>query len=229
MAAELSPAFILRRNPYRDTSLLLDMFTRDAGKITCVAKFGQGKGTRSKGMLEPFRQLEASWVGKGEVFTLFNAEEKRRFPLKAAGLVRAVYANELLLRALWQHQPQPELFAQYQQLLFRLENPAEVLALPLFELDVLAMAGYVLNLWHDDADGEDIQPHNRYRFRPDHGIYPDAGEGKGVPLSGRLLIALREPESMATEQRLELRHTLDYLIQMLLKGKTLNARRLLNE
>ena len=69
MAAELSPAFILRRNPYRDTSLLLDMFTCDAGKITCVAKFGQGKGTRSKGMLEPFRQLEASWVGKGEVFT----------------------------------------------------------------------------------------------------------------------------------------------------------------
>ncbi len=129
MLPELSPAFILRRNPYRDTSLLLDMFTLDAGKITCVAKFGQGKNSRSKGMLEPFRQLEASWTGRGEVFTLFNAEEKRRFPLKAAGLVRAVYANELLLRALWQHQPQPELFAQYQQTLFRLENPADVLAL----------------------------------------------------------------------------------------------------
>ena len=226
MAAELSPAFILRRNPYRDTSLLLDMFTRDAGKITCVAKFGQGKGTRSKGMLEPFRQLEASWTGRGEVFTLFNAEEKRRFPLKAAGLIRAVYANELLLRALWQHQPQPELFAQYQQTLFRLENPADILALPLFELDVLAGAGYVLNLWHDDAEGHDIEPAMRYRFRPDHGLSADAGEGKGVPISGNLLIALREPEAMNPEQRLELRHTLDYLIQMLLKGKTLNARKI---
>ena len=229
MMAELSPAFILRRNPYRDTSLLLDMFTRDAGKITCVAKFGQSKNSRSKGMLEPFRQLDASWTGRGEVFTLFNAEEKRRFPLKAAGLIRAVYANELLLRALWQHQPQPELFTQYQQTLFRLEDPADVLALPLFELDVLATAGYVLNLWHDDAQGEDIFPAVRYCFRPDHGLYPDAGEGKGVPVSGGLLIALREPQTMNAEQRLELRHTLDYLIQMLLKGKTLNARKLLHE
>ena len=229
MLPPLSPAFILRRNPYRDTSVLLDLFTLEAGKITCVAKFGQGKNSRSKGMLEPFRQLEASWTGKGEVFTLFNAEEKRRFPLKAAGLVRAVYANELLLRALWQHQPQPELFAQYQQTLFRLENPADVLALPLFELDVLAMAGYVLNLWHDDAEGHDIEPAMRYLFRPDHGLYADAGEGKGVPISGSLLIALREPEALNPEQRLELRHTLDYLIQMLLKGKTLNARKLFHE
>ena len=225
----LSPAFILRRNPYRDTSVLLDLFTLEAGKITCVAKFGQGKNSRSKGMLEPFRQLDASWTGRGEVFTLFNAEEKRRFPLKAAGLVRAVYANELLLRALWQHQPQPELFAQYQQTLFRLENPADVLALPLFELDVLAMAGYVLNLWHDDAEGHDIEPAMRYRFRPDHGLYAAVGEGKGVPISGNLLIALREPEAMNPEQRLELRYTLDYLIQMLLKGKTLNARKLFHE
>lgn len=229
MAAELSSAFILRRNPYRDTSLLLDMFTLEAGKITCVAKFGQSKGTRSKGMLEPFRQLEASWTGRGEVFTLFNAEEKRRYPLRAAGLIRAVYANELLLRALWQHQPQPELFTQYQQTLLRLENAADVLALPLFELDVLAMAGYVLNLWHDDAAGHDIDAALRYRFRPDHGLCADAGEGKGVPISGDLLIALREPQAMSAAQRLELRQTLDYLIQMLLKGKTLNARKLLGD
>ena len=229
MLPPLSPVFILRRNPYRDTSVLLDLFTLETGKITCVAKFGQGKNSRSKGMLEPFRQLDASWMGKGEVFTLFNAEEKRRFPLKAAGLVRAVYANELLLRALWQHQPQPELFAQYQQTLFRLENSADVLALPLFELDVLAMAGYVLNLWHDDAEGHDIELGMRYRFRPDHGLYADVGEGKGVPISGNLLIALREPEAMNPAQRLELRHTLDYLIQMLLKGKTLNARKLFHE
>lgn len=226
MSPEFSPAFILRRNAYRDTSLLLDMFTLEAGKITCVAKFGQGKTSRAKGMLEPFRQLDASWTGRGEVFTLFNAEEKRRYPLKGTGLIRAIYANELLLRALWQHQPQPELFAHYQQTLLRLEDPADALALPLFELQVLATAGYVLNVWHDDATGHDINPAVRYRFLPDHGLYVDAGEGKGVPIAGHLLVALRQPETMNLEQRLELRHTLDHLIQMLLKGNTLNARRL---
>ncbi|WP_050987991.1 DNA repair protein RecO [Thiothrix nivea] len=226
---ELTPAFILRRNAYRDTSLLLDMFTREAGKITCVAKFTKGKGSRTKGMLEPFRLLDASWTGRGEVFTLFHADETRRYPLKGAGLIRALYANELLLRGLWQHQPQPELFDHYQRTLTHLLDPTDSLVLPLFELDVLAMAGYVLNLWHDDADGHDILPLVRYRFRPEHGLYPDAGEGKGIPVSGGLLIALREPEAMSAEQRKELRHTLDHLIQMLLKGKTLNARQLLNE
>ncbi len=205
------------------------MFTRDAGKITCVAKFTKGKGTRTKGMLEPFRLLDASWAGRGEVFTLTHADETRRYPLKGAGLIRAMYANELLLRALWQHQPQPELFDLYQRALTRLLDPADTLALPLFELDVLATAGYVLNLWHDDADGHDILPLVRYRFRPEYGLYPDAGEGKGVPLTGSLLIALREPDSMSAVQRKELRYALDYLIQMLLKGKTLNARQLLNE
>jgi DNA repair protein RecO (recombination protein O) len=229
MLPELTSAFILRRNPYRDTSFLLDMFTRGAGKITCVAKFSKGKGSRTKGMLEPFRLLEVSWTGRGEVFTLFHADETCRYALKQGALIRAVYANELLLRALWQHQPQPELFAHYQQTLSRLQDPTDTLALPLFELEVLAMAGYVLNLWHDDASGEDIRVSVRYRFRPEHGLYPDAADGKGVPMTGSLLIALREPELMNAEQRLELRYVLDHLIQMLLKGKPLNARKLLNE
>lgn len=225
---ELSPVFVLRSNPYRDTSLLLDLFSRDAGKITCVAKFSKGKGTRTKGILEPFRLLEASWTGRGEVFTLFQADETYRYPLKQGNLVRAVYINELLLRSLWQHQPQPELFAQYQQTLDRLANPADVMALPLFELEVLASAGYQLNLWQDDATGQAIHLQRRYRFRPEHGLYPDEGEGKGIPLMGSLLIALREPESMNTEQRLELRQALDHLLQALLNGKTLNARRLIS-
>lgn len=223
----LTPAFILRRNPFRDTSVLLDLFTLEAGKITCVAKFSKGKGTRSKGMLEPFRQLEAHWQGRGEVFTLTQADEIRRYPLQGAGLIRAIYANELLLRALWQHQPQPELFAYYQQLLQDLLDAVNALALPLFELEVLASVGYTLNLWQDDADGTAIQPSQRYRFRPEHGLYPDSADAKGVPISGQLLLALREPSSLTQEQRVELRYTLDYLIQMLLKGKTLNARRLL--
>lgn len=229
MLSQLTPAFILRRNPYRDTSLLLDMFTFDAGKITCVAKVGQGKNARSKGMFEPFRQLETRWAGRGEVFTLTHAEEKHRYPLKGVGLIRAVYANELLLRTLWQNQPQPELFASYQQLLQQLHDPIAQLALPLFELAVLAGAGYELNLWQDDADGHDIDAALGYRFLPDHGLYPDTGTGKGVPITGSLLVALRKPSSVNANQRVELRYALDQLIQLLLKGKTLNARKLLHE
>lgn len=223
----LTPAFILRRNLFRDTSLLLDLFTLEAGKITCVASFSKGKGIRTKGMLEPFRCLDVRWQGRGEVLTLAYAEETQRYPLQGANLLRGVYANELLLRALWAHQPQPELFARYQQLLQALCAPGDPAALPLFELDVLATAGLALNLWQDDASDAAIQPTQGYRFVPEQGLVPAVGQGKGVAVSGRLLVALREPATLPAELQVELRQVLDQLVLMLLKGKTLNARRLL--
>lgn len=224
---ELSPLFILRRHPFRDHSVLLDVFSRDAGKFTCVAKFHSSKNSRAKGMLEPFRLLEAHWTGRGEVFSLHKAEEIRRYPLKQAGLMRGMYANELLLRTLWQHQAQPELFALYQYTLQRLLDPTDTFALPAWELAVLANAGYELNLWHDDATGQAIDPQRRYRFLPDHGLSPDAANAKGVPISGALLIALRSPDTFPNPLHTELRQVLDHLLQMLLNGKTLFARRLL--
>lgn len=207
---------------------MLDLFTRDSGRIACVARV-KGKSTRTRGMLEPFRLLEASWTGRGEVFTLFHADEIRRYPLAGAGLVRALYANELLLRTLWQHQPQPELFDRYPQLLACLHDPAERVALLQFELDVLANAGYALNVWNDDATGREIDPALVYRFQPDHGLQPDDGEGRGIPVTGSLLVALRDPSTLNAEQERALRYTLDHLIQLLLKGRTLHARRLLPE
>lgn len=227
MPQQPTPVFILRRNAYRENSLLLDIFSREAGKLTCVAKLGRSR--RGKGLLEPLRLLEASWTGRGEVYTLSQAEELRRYPLKQAALVRGVYLNEFLLRTLWQHQPQPELFDQYRHTLQALLNPTNTLAMPLFELDVLATAGYVLNLYHDDATGEPLEPQRRYRFRPELGLCPDEGETQGVPVSGALLIALRDPQQMQVRLQRELRYTLDYLIQTLLKGKTLNARKLFHE
>jgi DNA repair protein RecO (recombination protein O) len=225
----LSPAFILRRNAFRDNSLLLDLFSLDTGKITCVAKFSKGQGTRSQGMLEPFRLLDVSWVGKGEVFTLFHAEEVQRFTLKGVNLLRAVYMNELLLRTLWKNQPQIELFHHYQHALTDLQQPQADLALPIFELAVLNTAGYELNLWQEDVTGQDIQPQMRYRFRPEQGLSLEEAYGKGVPISGQLLIGLREPRQLTLNQRQELRQVIDHLFQMLLKGKTLHARKLLHE
>lgn len=225
----LSPVFILRRNPYREHSLLIDLFTLEAGRITCIAKFSKGKGTRSKGMLEPFRLLEASWTGRGEVLTLQQAEEKHRFALKQYSLIQGIYLNEILLRSLWPHQPQPELFKHYQTVLRQLVKQPNAIAVALFELAVLAAAGYVLNLQHDDLTGEDIKAQMRYRFLPEQGLAPDNAQANGVPISGELVQALRQPEMLSLTHYQELRAVLDHLFQWLLKGKPLHARRLLHD
>lgn len=231
--------YILRRNSYRDNSLLLDCFNETTGSITVIARFSKRQSNRIKGMLEPFRLLDMRWTGKGDVHTLLNAEEKRRYSLKQGALIQATYANELLLRVFQDGQGVAELFVRYRHLLHHLEDGADLTALMQFELALLALCGYELNLWQDDATQAAIQSELSYHFQPDRGLLPlhnttgqqvtlpNQQAQSGVLVSGELLIALREPEKMQHEHWQQLRGVLDRMLSLQLNGKKLYARQLL--
>ncbi|MEZ5537358.1 MAG: DNA repair protein RecO [Thiolinea sp.] len=236
-----SLTYILRRNAYRDNSLLLDCFSESEGRITLVARFSKRQSNRVKGMLEPFRLLDALWTGRGEVFTLTNAEEKRRYALKGAALIQATYLNEVLLRVFQPLQPLPELFTHYRRLLHDLQQGADMAAIMQFELEVLAACGHELSLWQDDEHGRAIQPELNYHFQPERGLFPlqQAAEQTELPLSppqsarsgvlisGELLIGLRNPQTLSDSQLMTLRTVLDRMLSLQLNGKTLYARQLL--
>ena len=192
-------------------------------------------------MLETSRLLDMRWVGKGDVHTLVHAEEKRRYALKQGALVQATYANELLLRVFQGGQGVPELFARYRHLLHHLEGGADLPALMQFELAVLAVCGYELNLWQDDATQAMLRPEVNYHFQPERGLLPLhavsenqqselplAQAQSGVLIPGELLIALREPEKMQAQHWQKLRGILDRMLSLQLNGKKLYARQLLN-
>lgn len=238
-----SLTYILRRNAYRDNSLLCDCFSEATGRITLVARFSKRQSNRIKGMLEPFRLLEARWTGRGEVFTLNGAEEKRRYALKGAALIQATYLNELLLRIFQPMQPLPELFTRYRQLLHLLQDGSNMPAVMLFELEVLAVCGHELSLWQDDANGQVIRAGYNYHYQPDRGLFPLLNEHKqqadlplegnpqsqrGVLIAGELLIALRNPLTMQAAHWQALRSVLDRVLSLQLDGKVLHARQLLN-
>lgn len=228
----MTAAFVLRRNAFRDNSLLLDLFTQDEGRISAIARFSKKHAARIKGMLEPFRLLDTSWVGRGEVFTLTQTEEKGRYRLQQGALVQGLYLNELLLRAFQPLQPMPELFQRYREVLYSLQAGANLKVVMLLELELLAANNYSLNLWEEDSSGLAIQADLTYRFRPEFGlvladkVLAEAGD---TLISGQLLIALREPQTMPHEAWHELRLILDRLWRVLLKGRTLYARQLLTE
>lgn len=237
-----SLTYILRRNAYRDNSLLLDGFNETEGRITLVARFSKRQTHRIKGMLEPFRLLDARWSGRGEVFTLNHAEEKRRYALKGAALVQATYLNEVLLRVFQPLQPLPELFSYYRRLLHELQQGGNLPAVMQFELAVLATCGQALNLWQNDKDGAAIQPELNYHFQPERGLWPlypatdqqsalppDPSQAaqRGVLISGELLIALRNPLELPDLQLRALRGVVDRMLSLQLDGKTLYARQLL--
>lgn len=228
----MKPAFVLRRNNFRDNSLLLDLLTQDEGRISTVARFSKKQAARIKGILEPFRLLDATWVGRGEVFTLTQTEEKGRYRLQQGALVQGVYLNELFLRAFQAHEPIPELFQRYREVLYLLQSGENLPAVMLLELELLDYCGYSLNLWHDDQAGFELREALSYRFRPEFGLAiadQVLAEPNDTLISGRLLLALRAPEQMTLSAWRELRLVLDRLWRVFLKGKTLYARQLIAE
>ncbi len=227
----MKPAFVLRRNNFRDNSLLLDLFTQDEGRISAIARYSKKQAARIKGMLEPFHLLDESWVGRGEVFTLTQTEEKGRYRLQQGALIQGLYLNELFLRTFQLQQPLPELFQRYRELLYTLQAGENLPAVMLLELELLAACDYSLNLWQDDHSGFDLQAEQCYRFRPEFGLVAAdelLAEPHDTLISGALLLALRTPEQMPLSAWQELRRVLDRLWCILLKGKTLYARQLLS-
>ena len=89
--------YVLNRRPFRDTSLLLDIFTEDYGRICCVARPAKKRGKIVKGNTEPFRYLHLQWIGKGDVQTLVEADERGRHEIPPSELMMGLYLNELLL------------------------------------------------------------------------------------------------------------------------------------
>ncbi|HFC92098.1 MAG TPA: DNA repair protein RecO [Leucothrix mucor] len=225
-----SYAYILRNRPYRDRSLLLDIFTQENGRISCIANPTNKRGKIIVGMLQPFRYLHLQWRGYSEVVTLIQADEQGRHNIPSTELLQGLYLNELLLSLTQQHFPLPELFNAYKQTLHRItKSDANPQALMRFELFLLQTLGYEINLYCDDASGEVINPQASYRYIPLQGIIKntaDIHQDDGFILSSNLLIALRNLEHMQEKNWQELRGFLDRLIRYI-AGKSLHSRRFL--
>ena len=68
------PAYILHHRPFRDTSQLLDVLSREYGKGTRVARGSRAAKSRLRGILRPFQPLRLSWFARSDLGTLTGAE-----------------------------------------------------------------------------------------------------------------------------------------------------------
>ncbi len=194
MRVLLQPAFILHRRPYRDTSLLLEVFGRDHGRLGLVARGAVAPRSRLKGLLQPFTPLLLSWTGESELAMLTAAEDAGRpIPLPPNRVLAGLYVNELLLRLLPRLVPHPGLFAAYETLLAELATaPSEEPPLRRFEKRLLDELGYGLTLDCEAVSGAPIVAEEQYCYVLDRGPLAASQSGIGVPISGRGLLALRD-------------------------------------
>jgi DNA repair protein RecO (recombination protein O) len=109
------PAFVLHAYPYRETSLIVEAFTRDFGRVAVVARGAKRPRSELRGLLQGFQPLFLSWSGQQELKTLLKAEWRGGLPrVGGAALLCGFYLNELLLKLLPREDPHPDVFADYE-------------------------------------------------------------------------------------------------------------------
>lgn len=222
----LDSAYVLHRRDYRESSLILELFTPRHGRIGLIAK-GARRGRRGLApALQPFVPLLVSWCGRAELATLSHAETAGSgIRLRQTALFCGFYLNELLVKLLPGHDPHPELFIAYRTGLKALAAGEDAEAtLRGFELSLLEGLGYGLQLMADAKSGEAIQADRLYTYRIDAG--PVLAPDQDGAVRGATLLALRERRFDAPETRAEAKRLMRRIIAHHLEGRTLKSRAL---
>ncbi len=202
---QLEPAYVLHTRSFRETSLIVESFTRAHGRVALVARGAKSPRSRWRNVLQPFRPLLLSWNQKTGLGTLTAADQVASPPpLQGQSLYCGMYLNELLMRLLHRDDPHAEVFECYRHALSELVQDASPQALlRVFEKHLLEAIGYAMLLDREIGSGTEIKPQNWYVYKPDQGPVLHTGPGQGR-ISGSALLALHT-ESLQPEVLPELR------------------------
>ncbi|MEA3410323.1 MAG: DNA repair protein RecO [Pseudomonadota bacterium] len=223
---ESEPVFVLHRRPYRETSLLVEGFSLNHGRIGLVCR---GVRRRRVADLHPFQLLEGSWQGRGDLFTMTRSEVSRSHRLVVTrNSICGLYLNELLLKLMPRGVPAPGLFRCYAQTLATLTAARDVEpALRVFEFELLRALGYGLQLEHDSV-GKPLSSNGRYRFVGESGlVYCDGDGAARDTVSGDAVRALRDQRLGDRELARQVKHLLGMALEHQLQGRELQTRKLL--
>jgi DNA repair protein RecO (recombination protein O) len=229
---EIQEAFVLHAYPYRETSLLLEVYTRDFGRLSMVARGARRPRSVLRGVLLSFQRLELSWTGRGEVRTLVRAEwlGGQRL-LQGEALLCGYYLNELLMRLLAREDPHEALFERYQLALQGLGAGGESApVLRGFEKALLKELGYAMPLERDAAGGNLIDPDRIYSYDPERGpVEVAGGAASELQLAGRTLIAIARDDYSAALTQQQAKILMRSLINHRLEYQPLKSRRIFKE
>jgi len=227
--ADHEAGYVLHTYPYKESSLIVEAFTRRFGRVALLARGARRSRSIMRGVLLSFHPLRFGWSSSAELGTLISVEWSGALkPLAGRGLMCGFYLNELLLRLLPRDDPHEGLFDFYGEALARLsaqENFPSILRT--FEKRMLAELGYAPLLERDAATGAPVDPHRSYVYEPDRGPVPSVnGE---TAISGQTLLDVAADDYARPKTRDEARLLMRALIAQRLHGQVLHTRSVLME
>jgi DNA repair protein RecO (recombination protein O) len=233
--AEHEAAYVLHTYPYKETSLIVEAFTRRFGRVALLARGARRPRSAMRGMLLSFLALRLSWSASAELGTLVGAEWSGALqPMGGRGLMCGFYLNELILRLLPREDAHEALFDAYAEALQRLSRQETYSSvLRSFEKRLLAELGYA-PLLDQDVASRPIDPDETYVYEPERGPVPASVASSGgfsgdLMVSGRTLLDVAADDYGRAETRDQARGLLRALIAQRLHGQVLHTRAVLKE
>ena len=206
-------AYILHKRAYRETSSILEVLTKDYGRVALMARGCRGPRSKTAGNLLLFTPLLISWQGRGNLPYLKSVEraDLKAPVLKSKSLLSAMYINELLMYLLHKDDVHEAVFEHYHHCLYALENEKNLeITLRQFEIKLLELLGFGLNVCTEADTGKVIVADAQYHYHLEHGpvLCRDAGTTSNLQISGNCLLAL------ASESYQELSENAQYLAEL---------------
>lgn len=220
--------YVLHARRYRENSRIVEVFTREHGRVSLLVRIGQKQAASALGKFQPFHECNLGWRGRAELRTLTSIEDLRGWRLAGLASVCGLYCNELLLKLLAKEQEMAAVYATYGDTLGRLASGAPPApALRRFEAVLLEELGYGLHLDMDCVTGDALSAADSYYFHPGQGVsVSELGSG-ALAVSAAALHAIEarcfDDPGLARETR----RVLGAAIAHLLNGRPLASKLLL--
>jgi DNA repair protein RecO (recombination protein O) len=184
-------AYVLHSWDWSESSLIVDAFTREQGRIALVAKGAKKPHSNLRAVLLPFQRITLGLgrttgeEGASEIQNLRGAEWAGGVPMPpGAALFTGFYLNELLMKLLARHDPHPALFDAYAWVLERLGDEP---ALRAFELLLLRETGVLPDLATVTLTQQPVRAGNAYALKPEAGLV----EARDATLDGSAWIGMQ--------------------------------------
>ncbi|MDO6441082.1 DNA repair protein RecO [Marinobacter sp. 2_MG-2023] len=229
--AQQEPAYVIHRRPWRETSLMVDLFTLNHGRMSVIARGASGSKSPLKAQLQPFQPLMLGWVGRGDLKTLTHIDVRDGPALhRTLSLYSGLYLNELIQRVLPQADPHQTLFAAYIEALAQLAQTSDVEpVLRKFEQAFAAALGFDFSWALATDTGQPVSAAQSYCYDPEQGIVAAVSIGVRLQnLPGETLLALAAGDYESVASRRISKRVMRVLTDYLLQGRPLNSRSLFN-
>lgn len=226
----LEPAYILHSRAYRETSVLLDVFSQSHGRFSLLAKGIRKKNNRLAGMLQPFVPLMISFSDSGELAILQDADIRDNlYFITGNALIAGLYLNELLVNFLQKGDAYTGLFHLYENTLMGLQaSLLDEKIIRSFEKKLLDELGYGLFPRSKEALLTAWQPDAFYRFLPTTGwVKCDSNEmHRDFSYSGETLLAIANDNFADATILQQAKRLMRQVLTELMNNKTIYSRQM---